>query len=508
MAPAIIDPALIGAAYCRDPGADEMTSMRATSAACLMLCSAVLGAGADATAQTPPSSGGTEVAPTSDVEVLRARTLARLGRYDEALPLFEQLLAARPTDPTLRAYYAEALIDAGRMNEADAVIDRYLADDPRSVALRRLRARLDVERGAPERAVTTLEGLHRELPDEPGLAGDLAYAEARAGYYRRALGRYDEAIARDPGDPALRAARADLAFAEAPRFEVLHRSLLQTNAESHVEEVAWRGWVADQWWVRPALRWGHYHVDRAPGADGSTDDVQTVAMLVGWQPLPNWSARVGLEEARHDDFYRTTLRLGGGYDDRRATHVDIDVAIRELLTNPVAAVALDGATDRVTVLGWQRIIERVAVAGHYEYRRYRVRGDDLGGQWEADVRAELGLLQRPTVRLTLVPQLFASEYDAEGPRDMRERLGFLSRQEIIATGLLFGWDPLPSLRVAAAGVGRRDVHRDVTSYEFSGDARWRIGTRVELEGLYVRNSDSQRIGGTEETFFARLNFLY
>jgi hypothetical protein len=353
-----------------------------------------------------------------------------------------------------------------------------------------------------------LEALRRELPDEPSLAGDLAYAEARAGHYRRALALYEEALARDPTDRTLRAARAELAFAQAPYVELLHRTLLQRDGESHVEELAGRAWIADAWWVRPALRYGRYHADRHDAHAAFTDDIETVALLAGWQPQRDWGIRAGLDEARHDDFYRTTLRLGAGFDDRRTTRLDLDLAFRELLTNPVEAVALNGATDRVTLTAWRLLVQRVAAAGHYEYRRYRARGHDVGGQWEADVRLELGLVERSTLRVALVPQLFASEYSAAGPDELRDRLPFLRRQEIVALGLVAGWDVLPNLRLSGSGVGRRDVFRDVTSYEFSGDARWRVADRIELEGLYVRNTESFRIGGKEETFFVRLRVLY
>jgi tetratricopeptide repeat protein len=480
-----------------------------TSTACLALGLSVVGVGS-AHAQTPtaPLDAGALERDTIRLEATRARTLARLERFDEALALLRDLLARWPTDPWLRLSYVETLADAGRLEDAAEALDRYLADEPSSAALRRLRARIDLERGRAQRAVETLQDLYRELPDEPGLAGDLAHAELRTGRWRRALRHYDDALAQTPDDTALQGARAELIFAYGPRVEVLHRTLLQEDGESHVEEVAWRGWVDERWWIRPAARYATYHGTARAGVRAFTEDVETAAVLVGVQPRPEWSARIGIDEARRDDVYRTTGRLGGAFDDRRTTRVDVDMALRELLTNPVAAVPLRGSTDRVTFDLWHALLGPVAAAVRYEYRHYRANGHDIGDHFEASARLEVGVVREAAIRVTIVPQVFTSEFQAAGPHDLREQVSFLRRQDIVATGLVVAWDPFAAVRLTGAIVGRRDVYRDVTSYELSGGARWRFRGNLELEGLYVRSSESLRIGGREETFFARVNILH
>jgi len=100
---------------------------------CLTLGAPIMGA----LAQTPPAAPETpEAADPLEVEMMRARILARLGMIEEALAAYRALLARHGDDRRLREDYAELLVDAARLDEAGPVVDRYLADDPTSARLR------------------------------------------------------------------------------------------------------------------------------------------------------------------------------------------------------------------------------------------------------------------------------------------------------------------------------------------------------------------------------------
>ncbi|MEX2222759.1 MAG: tetratricopeptide repeat protein [Candidatus Rokuibacteriota bacterium] len=476
----------------------------------LLIGLALLATGAHAQPPSPsqPEDQSRPSAEPIEAEMMRARILARLGLVEEALAAYRALLERRGEDRGLREDYAELLVDAGLLEQAGPVLERYLADDPTSARLRRLRARLDVARGEPAEAARRLDALAPELPPDAGLTAELAATERAAGGWSRALGLYGGLLAADPDNRDLLAAYREIVLTRAPRIELSHYSLLQAAATHHVEEAAWRGWLADRWWLRAGSRYGSYRQDRIAGQPGFTEEVWTVLAALGLQPSPTVSLWLGLEEARRrSDVYRTTGRLGAAYDDARATAATMDVAIRELVTNPVAALPRNTSADRVTLDASRRVLNAVVLGGHYDFRHYRAAGEHLGDRWEAAARAELELV-RGRVQVTLVPQVFFAQYTPEADRPLRDEISFIRREDVVAIGMVVGWDITSALRMQAGSVGRRDLYRSITSWEVTGEGRWRIRPWLEGRVLYNRNTESTTVGGQEESFLGRLDILY
>jgi tetratricopeptide (TPR) repeat protein len=459
-------------------------------------------------AQTPPVTPDAEAADPLEAEMMRARIQARLGMLEEALATYRALLARHPDNRTLREDYAELLVDAAQLEQAGPVVDRYLADDPTSARLRRLKARLDLARGAPGEAGRRLDALAREQPKDAGITADLAAAELGAGRWRRALDLYGRALDADPENREILAAYREVLLGHAPRVELIHSTLLQAAATHHVEEAAWRGWLADRWWLRAGARHGSYIQDRVVGQSAFSEEVWTALATVGFQATRAISLWAGLEESRRrEEIFRATARLGGAYDDAKATSATVDVAIRELLTNPVAALPRNGTTDRVTVDVARRVLVPVVLGAHYDFRHYRISGEDLGDRWEAAGRAELEVV-RTRVQVTLIPQVFFSRYTVTADGALREAIAFIKREDVMGIGSVVGWDVTPAVRLQAGAVGRRDLFRAITSWEVSGEGRWRIRPWLEGRVLYTRNTESTTVGGQEEFFLGRLDILY
>ena len=441
-------------------------------------------------------------------EMMRARIQARLGLVEDALATYRALLERYRDDRRLREEYAEFLMDAGLLEQAGAVVDRYLAEDPTSVRLRRLRARLDLATGVPAEGGRRLDALGRELPRDAGLTAELAASELAAGRWNRALDLYGQLLNDDPDNRDVLGAYREILLGHARRVELSHFTLLQQSATQNVEEAAWRGWLADRWWLRAGTRFGSYHQDRVVGQSPFTEDVGAVFATLGFRPTRSVTLWAGVDEAvRREDIFRTTGRLGAGYDDARATTATLEVAIRELLTNPVPAVPRNGSTDRVSVDVARRILVPLVLGAHYDFRYYRVSGDDLGYRWEAAARAEVELV-RSRVQVTLIPQVFFAEYTPIAGSPLREQVSFIRQENILGIGALVGWDVTPALRLQAGSVGRRDLHRALTSWEVTGEGRWRIRPWLEGRVLYTRNTESTTVGGQEQSFLGRLDILY
>jgi len=150
----------------------------------------------------------------------------------------------------------------------------------------------------------------------------------------------------------------------------------------------------------------------------------------------------------------------------------------------------------------------LVLALHYDFRHYRADGEELGDRWETAARLEVEMLKTRPVQVTLLPQVFFAQYAPVAESPLRDKIVFLRREDIIGMGILIGWDVTPALRLQVGSVGRRDLFRAVTSWEVTGEARWRIRPWLEGRVLYTRNTESTTVGGLEESFLGRLDILY
>jgi tetratricopeptide (TPR) repeat protein len=113
--------------------------------------------------------------PTQCVEWLRAMQLARAGRTDEAIAIFQELAAQAPELPDYRLQLPDVLFNAGKETQALALLEKCVAGFPRRSAYRQELAFLYEHRaiqlcrsGDLVGAIAILRKLAQEFPERPG----------------------------------------------------------------------------------------------------------------------------------------------------------------------------------------------------------------------------------------------------------------------------------------------------------------------------------------------------
>jgi tetratricopeptide (TPR) repeat protein len=117
-----------------------------------------------------------------------ASALLLWGQFAEALPEFETYLRNDPDDPAGLLGLANCQLELNRQGPAEEALERLLARRPDHVAALLVRARLEMARDAPDRALTWLKKAEAVAPHEGDILNALVLAS-------RQLGRQAEAEA-------------------------------------------------------------------------------------------------------------------------------------------------------------------------------------------------------------------------------------------------------------------------------------------------------------------------
>jgi tetratricopeptide (TPR) repeat protein len=221
---------------------------------------------------------------SSNMLVAQSQLLLQMQQPQEAMALFDEALAQSPDDPTLHAAHvqlyvilAQDAVERRALDEAESLLVEGLGRYADNASLRYSQALLYEEQGKMRKAVTVLEDLVDESPDDAALLNALGYlltdqfdrhAEAR-GYIQKALamdpdnaaiidsmgwvlyrlGDYNAALDylerayRLEDDPEIAAHLVDVHWALGDRETALEllRTTLEKNPESrHLQEVSER----------------------------------------------------------------------------------------------------------------------------------------------------------------------------------------------------------------------------------------------------------------------------
>ena len=119
---------------------------------------------------------------TSNMLVAQSQLLLQMQQPAEAMALFDEALAQSPDDPTLHAAHvqlyvilAQDAVERGALDEAETLLGEGLGRYGDNASLRYSQALLYEEQGKMRKAVTVLEGLVDESPDDAALLNALGY---------------------------------------------------------------------------------------------------------------------------------------------------------------------------------------------------------------------------------------------------------------------------------------------------------------------------------------------
>jgi tetratricopeptide (TPR) repeat protein len=138
------------------------------------------------------------------IETLLARSLAAVGRTDDALDRLRLATERRPPYPPAFLELGVGLSDLGRVDEGAAVLEGGLALMPDADGLRLGLGYLHLKRNDRSSARQTFQKVHAAAPGRPDAMVGLAQVLALDGEYSAAADLYRRAIALRPDDAAMR----------------------------------------------------------------------------------------------------------------------------------------------------------------------------------------------------------------------------------------------------------------------------------------------------------------
>lgn len=147
----------------------------------------------------------------SQMLLAQAQLLLTLGRSDDAMQLMATAVAANPNDQALRdadvqlyVILSQDAMNGGDLTQAERLLGQGLAAYPGNASLRYSQALVYQQQGRLRRAVSVLEGLVRDRPDDPTMLNALGYLLTdRFSRHDEARGYIQKALALDPDNPAI-----------------------------------------------------------------------------------------------------------------------------------------------------------------------------------------------------------------------------------------------------------------------------------------------------------------
>ena len=188
-----------------------------------------------------------KLTPEQTDDMLFAAQLAEnVGDYDGAGKEYQKVLAQDATSIAATEGLARALIHQGKFADAEAALHPALLREPNDPTLLALSVTALAGQGDTQAAVSQLEALHQQNPDQPAVTRMLADLYSGAGEADKAAPLYQQLLANDGRNPGLLTAAAENMMHQkqwAQAVETFQKSLqIQPTQED-----AWSGLAFSAW---------------------------------------------------------------------------------------------------------------------------------------------------------------------------------------------------------------------------------------------------------------------
>ncbi|MHC4955129.1 MAG: tetratricopeptide repeat protein [Planctomycetota bacterium] len=310
---------------------------------------------------------------TVEDDVMVAKMLARFGREEEARPIFDRIVTARPGDADLLLDYADAMVSIGDLARARPLVDQAREHRPDYVRGVRLDGTLALQEKRYEVAASTLgDALQRFGPDA-GTASELGRALHLAGDYGGSYEAYKRAHVLQPDNEDL---DEELRVMEDQLAKMLH---VHAEARRVSDDLAVNGWLAGSTLLkrgrtRAGLLVGAAHYSgRADAVDAGQTDVTTdivradLAVTHRFYRRSTVGGGVGIFAGANGNT-PVSGWVGASFVGERPTwKIALRAWANELFSDPAAAAGLGGRSTGGLLEGETDIGKRFWVAGRVRY---------------------------------------------------------------------------------------------------------------------------------------------
>ena len=479
-----------------------------------------------------------------DEDVMVAKMLARFGRFEEASPIFERVVAAQPDNVDLALDYADSMLATGRHRKARELVDAARAARPQYVRAVRLDGMLALrEKRYGAAAAILSEAIERFGPDA-GTMAELGRARELSGDFDGALAAYRRSESLQPGNRDL---EDSLAVLEDRLSRELHVQLAgrRTGDDTFLE--MWGAgttlWKRGRTRLGAALGYGHYEGPANVVNGGATDVKSDVA-------------RFDLALTHR---FRNRHRVGGGVEFFPGADGNTPVSFwagfhlvgeepywtvrgrgwwNELFDNPAAAAGLGGRTSGGAIEAELQLPARFWIGSGVRYEQLSLEFDGIEPSdprvvanatvgWRAldgalrvgaplqvesalmpgVVGARLPKLRPGAPRNALSIWFNAATYRLLGDAELATIIPLGERFDYLTFAARYDRHLADELGLMVEGYVGRELQESKSVYGIAAGLGWRPKQSFELAFVGAYGSALGR-AGDEDTFSARLGLTW
>lgn len=470
------------------------------------------GPGGDARAEpaAAEAANGTSPLPSTlvkQMDLIRARILARKGLVPDALSLYRDLRNRYPGDREIWIDYIETLVNEGFFEAAGAELNHFLGGYPGDARALRIRARLLFELGRFESAFPVYDRLLGDFPEDGGIWSDYGYARQETGDWAGALDCFSRVLELDPENGDVLRSVHGILRDHRPRLDAGFRLYRQEEGEAD-----WATWflryerhvTGKSWWTfsYDRIRMERPEQPFLPAVNETIHDASIRASYT-FNRLITGRAGAALFSGMGGG---TGAFLGLEARPTRGLVLRADYAHARPWYDPMEAVAEEGREHPLVISadwsGWDPWF----FYAEAQQTDYEVRDLEQYGRR----RGILGVLSRRfgDNPLFLVSYTWARTRFEYGSETFRPVL-LIEREHVHGLSALFEHRPCTYWTYRLYGGVRRDTARDLDTWFARPEVRVRLGNRIEGRFSYEHSSEAGNVlGGTSRTFEAGLRVLF